>query len=102
MEDFKNLKVWSKAHELTLMIYQSDANLSQEKRFTDSQARCGERRPRSARTSLRAAADDRIVRWRGFFRSLAGRPVNSNIICCLRDDLHLLRPRSSRDFESKS
>ncbi len=29
MEDFKNLKVWDKAHQLTLAIYQSDARISE-------------------------------------------------------------------------
>ena len=29
MEDFKNLKVWVKAHELTLAIYQSTRTISE-------------------------------------------------------------------------
>jgi len=83
MENFKKLKVWSKAHELTLLIYQRTRSFPKDEMYgLTSQIRRAS--ARSARTSQRDAAVGPTLRWEGSFRLLAGQPVNLNTICCWR------------------
>jgi hypothetical protein len=49
MQSFRNLKVWDKAHRLTLDVYQSSRSF-RAKRYTGLRARCSGRPHRLVRT----------------------------------------------------
>jgi four helix bundle protein len=82
MEDFKRLEVWSKAHELSLLIYQRTRSFPKDEMYgLTSQIR---RASASIGANIAEGCGRRSDPEMRRFRLLAGQPVNLNTICCWR------------------
>ena len=83
MQSFTGLKVWTKAHALTLHVYRASRTFPIEERFgltgqmRRSSASIGANIARDAVAVVAQSLDD-------FFRLPSGRRVNSNTSCYLR------------------
>jgi four helix bundle protein len=78
MEDFKDLRVWQKAYELTLNVYRKSATFPKEEMYgLTSQLR---RQCRSAQTSLKDAVAGQIQKCGASFKSRAARQTKWNAI----------------------
>src|SRR6185312_8096582 len=81
MKDFKELKVWQKAHLLTLALYRL-TRIFPKKNFTVSQARFAGVALQSQPTLLKVAAEEEMQNFTDFSRSRPGRPVSWIITSC--------------------
>jgi hypothetical protein len=60
VHDFKDLKVWIKAHELTVAVYRTTREVPREELFGLT-PKCVAQPPRLAPTFLKDVAEDRMV-----------------------------------------
>ena len=81
MKDFKELKVWHKAYELSLALYEASRVFPREEIYgLTSQLR-------RAAVSIGAniAEDGLTVSWSDFYKLPGGPHQRLNIICCWRE-----------------
>jgi len=79
MKDFRQLKVWEKAHLLALAVYPIT---SRAKKLMDSRLRFAGLLPRFPPTSLKAAAEMATPNWLAFALLPEALPLNWNINSC--------------------
>ncbi len=78
MQDFRELRVWEKAHEITLAVYKVTKTFPKDELYgLTSQIR--RQRPRSARTLQKGAAEKRGRILLVSYRMRSGLPVNWSI-----------------------
>ena len=83
MQSFKNLKVWEKAHAVTLEVYKASRTFPRDELYgLTSQMR---RASASVGANIARARVGRVMpNSEDFSRSRLGQLVNSNITCSLR------------------
>jgi four helix bundle protein len=99
MEDFKKLKVWSKAHELTLLIYQTRSFPKDEMYGLTSQIR---RASASIGANIAEGCGRRSdPEMRRFIQIARGSASELEYHLLLANDLHFLAPDEFAAMESK-
>ena len=81
MKDFRQLKVWEKAHLLALAVYPITARFPARK-LMDSRLRFGGPLARFPPTSLKAAVEMAMLNWLAFALLPEAQPLNWNINSC--------------------
>jgi four helix bundle protein len=96
MVDFKELKVWQKAHQMTLTTYRVTSAFPREEMYgLISQLRCA---TSSVGANIARAVDAvQTVTCAVFYRSRVVRPARPNTIFLLARDLHFL---DEKDFKA--
>ena len=99
MEDFKKLKIWSKAHELTLLIYQTRSFPKDEMYGLTSQIR---RASASIGANIAEGCGRRSdPEMRRFIQIARGSVSELEYHLLLANDLHFLAPDEFAAMESK-
>jgi len=83
VKNFKELKVWRKAHEVTLVLYKRTREFPREELYGLT-IRFDAHRRRLAQTSPRGRVDGLTEKYAVFYRSRVDRQTNSSITCCSR------------------
>ena len=91
MKDFRELKVWHKAHQLTLAVYEASGGFRREELY--GLTRCAVRVPRFRPTWRKAAAAAVTPSWRDSARWRWDRRASWNTYCCWPRDLRLVEPK---------
>jgi len=101
MEDFKNLKVWAKAHQLTLAIYQSTRKFPREEIYgLTSQIR---RASASIGANIAEGCGRRSdPEMRRFVQIARGSANELEYHLLLARDLQLLTPEEFKDLEARA
>jgi len=101
MEDFKNLKVWAKAHQLTLAIYQSTRKFPREEIYgLTSQIR---RASASIGANIAEGCGRRSdLEMRRFVQIARGSANELEYHLLLARDLQLLTPEEFKDLEARA
>ena len=100
MEDFKDLRVWAKAHELTLSVYQETRCFPKEELYgLTSQMR---RSAASVGANIAEGCDRRSDgEMRRFLQIARGLANESEYHLLLAKDLHLLQAAEFSDLEAR-
>jgi len=80
MKDFRDLKVWEKAHALVLECYEATKPFPREE-ISDSSLRFGEQQRQFLQTLRKAAAVGEMRNFTGFCRWLWALRMNLNTTC---------------------
>lgn len=101
MEDFKDLKVWRKAHELTLAIYHRTRVFPKEEGYglTSQMRRCGASIAANIAEGCGRRSDQEMNR---FIQIARGSASELEYHLLLARDLELLSEREFKDLESRT
>ena len=91
MQDFRNLKVWEKAHALTLDVYRVSKSFPREEMYGIDQSDAKSLGCRSVPTSLREYVGEADVDLLAFSRLQRAPPANWSITCFLQVILSFMK-----------
>ena len=101
MKDFHELKVWQKAHALTLAVYQSTSDFPREERYglTSQRRRCSASIPANLAEGCGRNGDAELAR----FCSIAmGSASELEYPLLLARDLKLLKPKDYQELDQRT
>ena len=101
MKDFHELKVWQKAHALTLSVYQSTSDFPREERYglTSQLRRCSASIPANLAEGCGRNGDAELAR----FCSIAmGSASELEYHLLLARDLKLLKPKDYQELDQRT
>ena len=101
MKDFHELKVWQKAHALTLAVYQSTSDFPREERYglTSQLRRCSASIPANLAEGCGRNGDAELAR----FCSIAmGSASELEYHLLLARDLKLLKPKDYQELDQRT
>ena len=101
MKDFHELKVWQKAHQLTLVVYQTTAAFPREERYglTSQLRRCSSSIPANLAEGCGRSGDAEFAR----FCSIAmGSASELEYHLLLARDLNLLKPKEHAELSQRA
>ena len=98
MQDFRNLKVWEKAHVLTLDVYKSSKGFPRDEQYGLTSQTPTILELRLARTSLRDAAEGRITELRRFLQIARGSANEARISSASGQRLAISKSWTFKEF----